>query len=272
MPYPQNVETAIQVEQLIRRHGAEPATIAIMDGRAQIGLDEEQLERLGKHGAEWATKTSRRDIANQLYRTRIDSKAMGATTVSGTMALAHLAGIDVFVTGGIGGVHRDGESTMDVSADLSELGKTPVAVVCAGVKSILDIGRTLEYLETQGVPVATIGKEYFPSFYTPSSPYKSPIQLGTATDAAELIAAQKAIGIKTGMVFACPIPSIHAQDASFIQSAIEQALNEMNDLKISGKEATPFLLKRVAELTKGKSLKSSMIITLSVICLLSREL
>jgi pseudouridine-5'-phosphate glycosidase len=178
MPYPQNVETARMVEAIVRDNGAEPATIAIIDGELQIGLDDKQLERLAIAGKRDAIKTSRRDLANVLVRSTTnanDRRVVGATTVSGTMALAHMAGIKVFVTGGIGGVHRDGQHTFDISADLTELGRTPVAVVCAGVKSILDIGRTLEYLETQGVPVVTVApadRPYFPAFYVPTSPFK----------------------------------------------------------------------------------------------------
>ncbi|CAO3672163.1 unnamed protein product [Umbelopsis vinacea] len=253
MPYPQNVETALAVEAIILKNGAVPATIAILDGKVHIGLDEEELDRLGRFGTK-ARKTSRRDLPFVL-----SNSLTGATTVAGTMILAHAAGIPVFVTGGIGGAHRGAEQTMDISADLLELGKTPVAVVCAGAKSILDIPKTLEILETQGVPVTTIGKgSAFPAFYTPDSGFESPCHVLDAVAAAKMIHANQELQLQNGMVFAVPIPDEHAADGSRISAAIEDAIKEARSKGIHGKDETPFLLKRIGEITKGDSLKASM--------------
>ncbi|KAG0006460.1 hypothetical protein BGZ65_007739, partial [Modicella reniformis] len=253
MPYPQNYETAIQVEKIIRDNGAVPATIAIIDGQIQIGLDEDQIRHLAKLGRA-AVKASRRDLAVVMSK-----KQTGATTVSATMLLAHRAGISVFATGGIGGVHRGYENTMDASADLTELGRTPVAVVCAGVKSILDVGRTLEFLETQGVTVVTYGPTPdFPAFFTRTSGFQSMLNINTPMEAAELIAANHAADLQSGIVIGVPIPETDAMDDALVGAAIDTAVKESKEQMIFGKESTPFLLKRVSELTGGNSLKSNI--------------
>ncbi|KAK3809776.1 MAG: Indigoidine synthase A like protein-domain-containing protein [Linnemannia elongata] len=253
MPYPANFETAIAVEKVVRDNGATPATIAILDGQIQIGLSQEQIRHLAKMGRE-AVKASRRDLAVVMAK-----KQTGATTVSATMLLAHRAGISVFATGGIGGVHRGYEETMDASADLTELGRTPVAVVCAGVKSILDIGRTLEFLETQGVTVATYGKTPdFPAFFTRTSGFQSMLNIETPKEAAELIAANHAIDLQSGIVIGVPIAKEDAMDDILVGEAINIAVKESIEQGIVGKESTPFLLKRVNELTGGNSLKSNI--------------
>ncbi|KAF9095373.1 hypothetical protein BGX23_000599 [Mortierella sp. AD031] len=253
MPYPDNYETAIAVEKVVRDNGATPATIAIIDGQIQIGLSQDQIRHLAKMGRE-AVKASRRDLAVVMSK-----KQTGATTVSATMLLAHRAGISVFATGGIGGVHRGYENTMDASADLTELGRTPVAVVCAGVKSILDIGRTLEFLETQGVTVATYGSTSdFPAFFTRTSGFQSMLNIETPKEAAELIAANQAVDLQSGIVFGVPIAEEDAMDDALVGEAINVAVKESIEKNIVGKESTPFLLKRVNELTGGNSLKSNI--------------
>jgi len=253
MPYPQNVETALAVEDIITKNGAIPATIAILEGKVHVGLDEEELDKLGRFGKK-ARKTSRRDIPYVLA-----NSLTGATTVASTMIFAHAAGIPIFVTGGIGGAHRGAEQTMDISADLLELGKTPVAVVCAGAKSILDIPKTLEILETQGVPVTTVGKSIaFPAFYTPDSGHESPCNVSDAAAAARMIHASQEMHLHNGMVFAVPIPDEHAADGSRIAAAIEDAVKEARNMGIHGKDETPFLLKRIGEITKGDSLKANI--------------
>jgi len=250
MPYPQNLETAIQVEDIVRTQGATPATIALMDGDLCIGLEHEQLKRLAQDGLS-ATKCSRRDLARVMAK-----KDLGATTVSGTMVASELAGIDVFVTGGIGGVHRGVEHTMDVSADLSELGRTPVVVVCAGVKSILDIPRTLEYLETQGVAVMCWQTDCFPAFFTVDSGEKAPMRVDNAAEVADWIDANKLLNLKTGAIVAVPNPE--PADTTLLNNALDTALKEVKDQNVQGKEATPYLLKRVNELTGGDSLRSNI--------------
>ncbi|KAI8069978.1 erwinia chrysanthemi IndA protein-like protein-like protein [Gongronella butleri] len=253
MPYPQNVETARAVETIVRDQGAVPATIAILDGKVHIGLDDTQLDKLGKLGHA-AIKTSRRDLAAVMGQGQ-----SGATTVASTMVLARIAGIPIFVTGGIGGVHRGAEQSFDISADLTELGKTPVAVVCAGVKSILDIEKTLEVLETQGVTVATVGpNKRFPAFYTPDSGFDSPCHVTNASTAASMIAANHDLALQSGMVFAVPIPSKDAANTKLIQDAISTAVSEARSQGIRGKQETPFLLKRIAELTSGSSLDANI--------------
>ncbi|MGE6415488.1 pseudouridine-5'-phosphate glycosidase [Planococcus kocurii] len=251
MPYPQNVETARMVEQIIRDNGAVPATIAIMDGKIKIGLSEEELELLGNTPD--VAKVSRRDIG-QLIAT----KKIGATTVAATMICAELAGIRVFATGGIGGVHRGAETTMDISADLEELSNTGVAVVCAGAKSILDIGLTMEYLETKGVPVIGYQTNVMPAFYTRSSGFDLTFRSDDAAELAQVLKAKWDLGIKGGAVIANPIPAEHALEESFINGIIAQAMAEANDNGISGKEVTPFLLGKVKELTEGKSLVANI--------------
>ncbi|KAI9276925.1 indigoidine synthase A family protein [Phascolomyces articulosus] len=253
MPYPQNVQTAQAVQDIVRSEGAIPATIAILEGRVHIGLEDEVLEQLGKMGQE-AQKTSRRDLALVLAK-----KGSGATTVASTMILARAAGIPVFVTGGIGGVHRGADQSFDISADLTELGKTPVAVICAGVKSILDIEKTLEVLETQGVSVTTIGEsQRFPAFYTPDSGFDSPSRIDNASEAADIIYSNHMLELDSGMVFAVPIPKEQAADTQAIQQAIVTAITEARSNGISGKDETPFLLKRISELTKGESLAANI--------------
>ncbi|CAK9327991.1 unnamed protein product [Citrullus colocynthis] len=252
MPYPQNLETAKEVEAIMRKNGAVPATVAILDGTPCVGLNEEELERLSILGNR-VQKTARRDIAQV-----VASRGNGATTVSATMFFASKVGIPVFVTGGIGGVHRHGEQTMDISSDLTELGRTPVAVISAGVKSILDIPRTLEYLETQGVCVAAYRTNEFPAFFTETSGSKAPSRVDTPEDAAKLIDANMNLGLGSGILIAVPIPNEHSASGSLIDKAIQRALQEAREKNIVGNAETPFLLKRVNELTGGASLASNI--------------
>lgn len=252
MPYPQNVETALLVEQTIRDHGAVPATIAVIGGRLKAGMTREEIEYLGKSGKA-VTKASRRDLPALVAR-----KADGATTVTTTMIIAHMAGIKVFATGGIGGVHRGAETTMDISADLEELAQTPVMVVCAGAKSILDLGLTLEYLETKGVPVIGYGTDELPAFYTRESGFGVDYRVDSPVELAAVFRAQRELAYKGGMLVTNPIPEEYAMDKTVIDKAIEQALAECNAQGIHGKETTPFLLARVAELTGGDSLASNI--------------
>ena len=252
MPYPQNVETALNVERIIRENGAVPATIAIIGGRLKAGLTEEEIEYFGKKGQAIA-KASRRDLA-ALCAQGED----GATTVATTMIIAHMAGIKIFATGGIGGVHRGAETTMDISADLEELAQTPVMVVCAGAKSILDLGLTLEYLETKGVPVLGYGTKELPAFYTRTSGFSVDYQVDTPAQLAAIFKAQHDMGLKGGMLVANPIPEEFAMPLDTINAAIDQAIAECNAKGIHGKETTPFLLARVAELTGGDSLASNI--------------
>lgn len=252
MPYPQNLETAKEVEGIVRENGAVPATIAILDGTPCIGLSVEELERLATLGTR-AQKTARRDIAFV-----VASGGNGATTVSATMFFASMVHIPVFVTGGIGGVHRHGEYTMDISSDLTELGRTPVAVICAGVKSILDIPRTLEYLETQGVCVAAYKTNEFPAFFTESSGCKAPCRVDTPEDFARIIEANVKLKLGSGILLAVPIPREHSTSGHVIESAIQKALEEARENNITGNAQTPFLLARVNELTGGASLASNI--------------
>ena len=252
MPYPQNVETALNVERIIRENGAVPATIAIIGGRLKAGLTPEEIEYFGKKG-QAIHKASRRDLAVLCARGED-----GATTVTTTMIIAHMAGIKIFATGGIGGVHRGAETTMDISADLEELGQTPVMVVCAGAKSILDLGLTLEYLETKGVPVIGFGTEELPAFYTRQSGFGVDYRIDTPEELAAAFKAQHALGFKGGMLVANPIPEEFAMPKAVIDAAIDQAIAECNEKGIKGKETTPFLLARVAELTGGDSLASNI--------------
>lgn len=257
MPYPQNVETAIKVENTIRKEGAVPATIAILGGRLKAGLTPEDLDYLGKTGTA-VTKVSRRDIPFIL-----SAGKDGATTVASTMIIASLAGIRFFATGGIGGVHRGAEKTFDVSADLQELAGTEVAVFCAGAKSILDIGLTLEYLETHGVPVIGYGTNEMPAFYTPTSGFEVDYRLDSPDLIATAMKTKWDLGLGGGAVIANPIPDQYAMDEKTINSAIEQALKELDEKGIKGKESTPFLLARVAELTGGDSLASNIQLVLN---------
>ena len=252
MPYPQNVETALNVERIIRENGAVPATIAIIGGRLKAGLTAEEIEYFGKKG-QAIHKASRRDLAVLCARGED-----GATTVTTTMIIAHMAGIKVFATGGIGGVHRGAETTMDISADLEELGQTPVMVVCAGAKSILDLGLTLEYLETKGVPVIGFGTNELPAFYTRQSGFGVDYRIDTAQELAKAFKVQNELGFKGGMLVANPIPEEYAMPLETINAAIDQAIAECNEKGIKGKETTPFLLARVAELTGGNSLASNI--------------
>jgi pseudouridine-5'-phosphate glycosidase len=251
MPYPQNVQTARKVEQIIRDAGAVPATIAIMDGRICIGLSSEQLETLGT--ASDAIKVSRRDLAYVLSQ-----RLLGATTVAATMICAQLAGIDVFVTGGIGGVHRGAETSFDISADLQELAQTSVAVVCAGVKSILDIGLTLEYLETHGVPVVSVGQPGFPAFFTRESGFDADFRIDGAEDQARFIRTKWQLGLQGGVVVSNPVPAQFAMPKEEIDRITEQALREADEQGVTGKKVTPFLLARIKELTEGRSLATNI--------------
>lgn len=251
MPYPQNVQTAREVEQIIRDNGAVPATIAIIDGKIKIGLTDEELEMFGN--ADNVAKTSRRDLGYLLA-----TKKLGATTVAATMIAAELAGIELFVTGGIGGVHRGAETTMDISADLEELSQTNVAVVCAGAKSILDIGLTLEYLETKGVPVVGFGTDMLPAFYTRESDFSVNFRLDSAKEVADMMRAKWDLGLQGGSVIANPIPVEDALESSSINGIIERALIEAEENGIKGKDVTPFLLGKVKELTEGKSLEANI--------------
>jgi pseudouridine-5'-phosphate glycosidase len=251
MPYPQNVQTAREVEQVIRDAGAVPATIAIIDGKICIGLSDEQLEVLGN--SKDAIKVSRRDLAYVLAQ-----KKLGATTVAATMICAKLAGIEVFVTGGIGGVHRGAETSFDISADLQELAQTSVAVVCAGVKSILDIGLTLEYLETHGVPVVSVGQGAFPAFFTRDSGFKADFQLDTAEEQARFIRTKWQLGLEGGVVVSNPVPEVAAMKNEEIDGIIAQALEEAGQQGVKGKAVTPFLLARIKELTGGRSLATNI--------------
>lgn len=251
MPYPQNVETAREVEQIIRDNGAVPATIAILDGKIKIGLSNEELEIFGKSSD--VAKASRRDIPYL-----IATKQKGATTVAATMICADLADIRIFVTGGIGGVHYGAETTMDISADLEELAKTNVAVICAGAKSILNIGLTMEYLETKGVPVMGYETDVLPAFYTRTSPYKVNFRVNSPEEIAETLKAKWDLNIQGGAIIANPIPEEHALEESYINGIIDSALKEAEERGISGKDVTPFLLAKVKELTGGDSLVANI--------------
>ncbi|KAL5251650.1 hypothetical protein ACHWQZ_G017128 [Mnemiopsis leidyi] len=253
LPNPENYNLAQSVETICRTNGVAPATMAVMAGSPCIGLSNEQLLELSNKSAS-NIKISRRDMA-----AAIQQKLTGGTTVSGTMILAHQQNIPVFATGGIGGVHRGGENTLDVSADLTELGRTPVAVVCAGVKSILDIAKTLEYLETQGVTVATLGKTRdFPAFFTAKSGLLSHTNVESAKDAAEMILVNRTLNLGSGIVIAVPIPEEYAADGQEIENAIQLALREASDAQISGNAITPFILQRVSDLTSGRSLNTNL--------------
>ena len=251
MPYPQNVRTAREVEQIIRDAGAVPATIAVIAGKICIGLSDEQLELLG--ASPDAMKVSRRDLAYVLAQARL-----GATTVAATMICAQLAGIEVFVTGGIGGVHRGAETSFDISADLQELAQTSVAVVCAGVKSILDIGLTLEYLETHGVPVISVGQPGFPAFFTRESGFQADFQIDSPEDQAAFIRTKWQLGLAGGVVVSNPVPADAAMAPAEIDAIITQALGEAASQNVTGKKVTPFLLGRIKELTEGRSLATNI--------------
>ncbi len=264
MPYPKNAETALEAERIARENGAIPATIAIIGGRPCIGLTRDQIDYLGKKGTV-VTKASRRDIPVLAVK-----KADGATTVAGTMLLAALAGIRVFATGGIGGVHRGAETTMDISADLEELAKTPVAVVCAGAKSILDIGLTLEYLETKGVAVIGYRTDEMPAFYTRKSGFNVDYRMDTPEEIAELINMNAELGVSGGVLIVNPIPEEYSMDENIINKAIDSAIGEAKRKGITGKETTPFLLEKVREITSGSSLEANIELVFNNVRLASR--
>ena len=257
MPYPKNYETALLVEKTVQKNSAVPATIALIDGKIKIGLTDAEIKFLAQKGPE-VIKTSRRDIPYILSK-----KLTGATTVSATMIAAQLAGIKVFATGGIGGVHRGATQSFDISADLQELAQTNVAVVCAGIKSTLDLGLTLEYLETMGVPVLGYQTKELPAFYTRKSGFEVDYKMDTPKEIADLLRTKWAVGLKGGAVIANPVPKADALDPEIMTQAIDQAIAEQQALGIKGKESTPFLLAKVKELTQGKSLVSNIQLVLN---------
>ena len=252
MPYPQNFETALKVEKIIRDNGAVPATIAIINGKLKVGLSESEIEFLGKEGSK-IIKVSRRDLAYI-----VANKLNGATTVATTMIIAELAGVRVFATGGIGGAHRGAETTMDISADLEELSNTNVAVVCAGAKSILDLGLTLEYLETHGVPVLGYQTKQLPAFYTRESGFELDYRIDTPEEIAKIITTKWELGLEGGVVIANPIPEEYSMDYNLITESIKNAVEEAEKNGIKGKETTPFLLGKIKEITKGASLEANI--------------
>ena len=251
MPYPKNVETAMRVEQIVRDNGAVPATIGVMNGKCVVGMTKEEIETFGKASGVW--KVSLRDLPYV-----VSQNLLGATTVAATMRIASMAGIKIFVTGGIGGVHRGAENTMDISADLTEMAQTNVAVISAGVKSILDIGLTLEYLETLGIPVLTVGSDEFPSFYSRESGYKSPLRLDTPEAIAKMLLAKWSMGLNGSVMIANPLSAEASIDRNEMEGHIQQALNAAATAGIKGKEVTPFLLKYIADHTKGESLEANI--------------
>ena len=257
MPYPQNVQTALRVEQTIRDNGAVPATIAVIGGKLKAGCTNDEIEYLGKKG-QAVTKASRRDLPVLVARGED-----GATTVTSTMIIAAMAGIKVFATGGIGGVHRGAETTMDISADLEELAQTPVMVICAGAKSILDLGLTLEYLETKGVPVIGYGTDELPAFYTRHSGFGVDYRIDTPEELAAAFHAKLAMGLKGGMLVTNPIPEQYSMPADVINKAIDEAIAESQRLGIHGKATTPFLLAKVKDLTGGDSLAANIELVLN---------
>jgi pseudouridylate synthase len=257
MPYPQNVETALMVEAKVRENGAIPATIAIINGKMKAGLTVDEIEILGKQGQD-VTKVSRRDMPMILSK-----KMNGATTVASTMIIANMAGIHIFATGGIGGVHRGGGETFDVSADLQELAQTDVAVVCAGAKSILDIGLTLEYLETHGVPVIGFKTDDFPAFFTRNSGFGVDYRLNTEGEVAEMLKIKWQIPLSGGVIIANPVPLEFESDPSVIDKAIRKALRNAEEQGIKGKQITPFLLSEIEQITEGLSLKTNIQLVLN---------
>jgi pseudouridine-5'-phosphate glycosidase len=252
MPYPENVETARNCEQIVRNQGAVPATIAILNGKLKVGLSDQELELFGKKGMA-ISKTSRRDIAYN-----VANKIDGATTVAATMYIASVAGIKVFATGGIGGVHRGAETTMDISADLEELSETSVMVICAGAKSILDLGLTLEYLETKGVEVIGYQTKSLPAFYTRTSDYEVNFKIDTPEEIASVFHTKQELALRGGMLITNPIPKEYSMDPKIINKAIDEAILEMDKLGIKGKDTTPYLLGKIVEITGGNSLKSNI--------------
>lgn len=251
MPYPQNIKTALEVEEIVRKNGAVPATIAIFNGKCHAGLSKEQLEYFASAKDVW--KVSLPDMPYI-----ISKKLYGATTVAATMRIAAMAGIKIFATGGIGGVHRNANETMDISADLTEMEQTSVAVVSAGIKSILDINLTLEYLETKGISVVTVGQDEFPSFYSSKSGFNSPLRLDTVEEIAAMINTKWQLGLTGAVLVAHPVPLAQEIAADEMETYIQQALNVAEEKKISGKDVTPFLLKYIADHTKGESLQANI--------------
>jgi pseudouridine-5'-phosphate glycosidase len=251
MPYPQNVETALAVERVVRDNGAIPATIAIFNGKCHVGLNKEELTYFGKASDVW--KVSIRDLPYVISR-----NLYGATTVAATMRIASMAGIKIFVTGGIGGVHRGAETSMDISADLTEMAETSVAVVSAGVKSILDIGLTLEYLETKGIPVVTLGQDAFPSFYSRKSGYATPLRLDSANEIADLLHTKWSLQLNGSVLIANPVPAAEEIPAEIMETKIQEALDAATKEGIKGKNVTPFLLKYIATKSKGESLEANI--------------
>ena len=251
MPFPKNVETALAVEQIVRDNGALPATIGVMNGKCVVGMNKEEIETFGKASSVW--KVSLRDLPYV-----VSQHLLGATTVAATMRIASMAGIKIFVTGGIGGVHRGAETTMDISADLTEMAQTNVAVVSAGVKSILDIGLTLEYLETLGVPVVTYGSDAFPSFYSRESGHRSPLRLDTPDAIANILLAKWSMGLNGSVLIANPLSAEASVDRNEMEAHIQQALAAATAAGIKGKEVTPFLLKYIADHTSGESLEANI--------------
>ena len=264
MPWPQNAETAFAVERTVRENGAVPATVAILGGKLKAGLTEDEIEYLAKQG-QAIPKASRRDLPVLCAR-----GADGATTVASTMIVAAMAGIDVFATGGIGGVHRGAETTMDISADLEELAQTPVLVICAGAKSILDLGLTLEYLETKGVPVAGYGTEELPAFYTRTSGFGVDFRVDSPEELASVFAAERVLGYKGGLLCTNPIPEAYSMPADVISAAIDKAVAESVAQGIKGKAVTPFLLARVKDITGGDSLEANIKLVLNNAALAAR--
>lgn len=264
MPYPDNVATALSLEEIIRSAGAVPATIAVMGGRIRVGLRPTEIERLGT-GNEPVEKLSRRDLPIALAQ-----GGLGTTTVAATIVAARAAGIRVFATGGIGGVHRGAQQTFDISADLVELARTPVAVVCAGAKAILDLGLTLEVLETLGVPVVGYGTEVFPAFFTRESPFGVDVRADSPEEVARICAAAWALGLDSGVLVANPVPQEHAMDEAVITKAIDTALADAAFDGLAGKEVTPFLLAKVNQLTQGFSLKTNVALIRSNAALAAR--
>lgn len=252
MPYPKNVETALEVERIARERGAVPATIAVIGGKMRVGLTPEEIDHLGRKGLD-TIKVSRRDLP-----TVCAMGEDGATTVAATMIIANLAGIEIFATGGVGGVHRGAETNMDISADLEELSKTPVLVVCAGAKSILDIGLTMEYLETKGVSVFGYQTNTLPAFYTRESDFKVNTRIENPRDMAAVVDASKALGLGTGAVLANPIPTEYSMDRKLIDQSIASAIQTAEELGIKGKDITPFLLDTIQKITDGKSLEANI--------------
>ncbi len=250
MPWPENWETALAVEEIVREEGAIPATIAVIEGKPRIGLEEDELKNLA--GISSPQKISRQDLAF------VSSKGLsGGTTVAATMFLARRAGIDIFATGGIGGVHRGAERTFDISADLEELARTEIAVFCAGVKSILDIGRTLEYLETRGVPVIGFGTDEFPAFFSDKSGFLAPLRLDSPEEVASLLKHKKDLGLEGGAVIACPVPEGQGVSRREMEKALELSLKDAEKEGVTGKGVTPFLLQRMSEHTRGRTLEAN---------------